>query len=161
MALVPVPGPTGLRFVLLDVLPVTWDAWMAHAEATLPDDADPFCPFLGATADSAATFARSRGARLPTLAELEAAWGSGAYPWGPHPDLRKGQEGRPRFDVCPVVGQYPPAAFGHFDLGAWLWHLTAEGLLFGGAPGDMGPPAGRPYDATSWPVGFRCAVDVG
>ncbi len=160
MALVPVPEPGGLSFVLLDVLPVTWDAWMAHAEALLPDDADPFCPYTDMTLDAARAFASARGARLPTVDELKAAWGPAAFPWGASPDPRRGLEGRPRFDECPAVGRHPPGAFGHYDLGAWLWHLTADGRLFGGAGGREAPPPALDPTEPAWPVGFRCAADV-
>ncbi|MBN1334825.1 MAG: hypothetical protein JXB39_02580 [Deltaproteobacteria bacterium] len=161
MALVPVPDPAGLRFVLLDVLPVTWDGWMAcRQDAALPDDADPFCPFLEASWDEARAFARQREARLPSVDELRAAWGPAAYPWGARPDTHLGLEGRPRFDVCPAVGLHPPGSFGHFDLGAWLWHLTDSGRLFGGAAGQEGPPEAVAPEPGLWPVGFRCAVDV-
>jgi hypothetical protein len=57
--------------------------------------------------------------------------------------------------ALPEVGLHPPSPLGLLDLGAWLWHWTAEGTLSGGAidrvPGFDRPPAGLA------PVGFRLA----
>jgi hypothetical protein len=45
-----------------------------------------------------------------------------------------------------------------FDLGAWLWQWTSEGLVFGGENGGE-PGLGVPPDAGTVPAGFRLAQD--
>lgn len=150
--MVVVPGVPGL---LMDIFPVTWDRWLrlhpGHAILPAPD---PWCPRTGLSLGEAMAYARAVGKRLPTGDELRAAWGREAFPWGPRPDPQLGRAAAARFGELPEVGMYPPDRAGQFDLGAWLHHHTADGLLLGGLPGLVAAPA----DAS--PVGFRCAQEV-
>jgi hypothetical protein len=148
MVLVP-----GLDGVLLDVFPVTWERWERVHPGGVRPDLDPWCPRLGIAWSEADRYARSVGKRLPSGAELGAAWGPAAYPWGEQADPRQGRDAAPRFAEVPEVGMYPSHG-GIFDLGAWMGHWTAEGTLVGEAtaarpapPGEIGP-------------GFRCAAEL-
>jgi len=142
----------------LDVLPVTWERWLRRVEDTLPPTMDPACPRTGITHEQAEQFAASYGKRLPTEAELRFAWGTDAYPWGPVPDPGLGRAGPPRYDDLPEVGGHPPNRLGLQDLGAWLWHWTAEGTLSCGRA-DGPPGFGVPWTPELRPVGFRLAAD--
>jgi hypothetical protein len=141
----------------MDVYPVTWDAWLRRVDDHIPDGVDALCPVTGVSFEQAAAFASASGGRLPSMLEISAAWGDERFPWGHRPDAGLGRVGRPRFDRIPAVGAHPPAAFGIFDLGAWLWHWLDDGRLAGGAdaaePGfGLSPEEGR------GPVGFRCVA---
>ncbi len=150
-------GRPGL--VLMDIYPVTWDAWLRVVEDALPDRIDALCPVTGITIEQARDYARARGVRLPTLTELSSAWGDDRYPWGHKPDPRLGRVGRPRFDQVPPVGAHPPGADGLFGLGARLWHWVQDGGLAGGAD-ERDPGFGLPPLPSRGPVGFRCAADI-
>ncbi len=158
MALIRLDNP-----LFVDLFPVTWDAWL-RVQATqpgpdtvLPDGVDPLCPKTGITGAEAASFARSLGKRLPTRTELESLWGTARWPWGEKADDRLGRTKSPRMGNLHEVGMHPPAR-GIFDLGAWLWHLDAEGGLGCGVV-DGSPCFGHPAATPPGPVGFRCVVD--
>lgn len=141
------------RPFFIDALPVTWARWLRRVEDTLPPFTDPQCPRVGVSWEEASDFARRLGKRLPTVAELRQAWGPARFPWGPEPDPARGRVGAPRFGELPEVGLHPPSPLGLLDLGAWLWHWTAEGTVSGGAE-DREPAFDRPR-ADLAPVGFR------
>ena len=143
------------RPFFLDVMPVTWGRWLHRREGTLPPQLDPFCPRVGVSHADAIDFARGLGKRLPTVAELRAAWGPQRHPWGPEPDPQRGRLGAPRFGELPEVGLHPPSPLGLLDLGAWLWQWTLEGTVSGGAI-DREPAFDRPVTDLA-PVGFRMA----
>lgn len=146
-------GLPGQPDVLLDVLPVTWDRWVRVRPGVVPGDLDPWCPRVGVSFEDAAAFAAACAKRLPTLAELRAAWGHARFPWGDEPDPSRGAAAPARWGELPEVGRYPPNAAGFFDLGCGLWQFVAEGAAVGGAPGLVeAPPDARP-------TGFRCAAD--
>ena len=50
-------------------------------------------------------------------------------------------------------------AFGLFDLGAWLWQWTAEGLVFGGTI-DENTAAAQEPGPHHVPLGMRLAQDA-
>jgi hypothetical protein len=142
----------------LDVFPVTWDRWLRQVDDNLPD-VDPLCPRTDIDHSVAVDFATTLGKRLPTSIELRLAWGPYRFPWGDTADPELGRVGRPRFDVLPEVGLHPPNAFGTFDLGAWLWQWTAEGLVFGGAlDEDIG--TAQEAGTNLVPLGMRLAQDA-
>lgn len=147
-----VPERKGL---LMDVFPVTWDRWLRHhPDRTVPPDLDPWCPRTGLSHADALAYARSVGKRLPDADEFRAAWGRDRFPWGAAPDPAQGRDAAPRFGELPEVGMHPPGRAGFFDLGAWLHHWTAEGLVLGGLPGLVAAEPGAE------PLGFRCVQDV-
>ncbi len=146
------------RPFFLDVLPVTWSRWLRRREGTVPPGVDPLCPRTGVTPAQARAFAEDCGKRLPTEEELRAAWGPRRFPWGDAPDPRLGRSGPPRYDRLPEVGEHPPNRLGLWDLGAWLWQITATDTLFGGRR-DGAPEFGVPWDPALEPVGFRLAQD--
>jgi hypothetical protein len=157
MAYVPVDeGPR--RGFFLDVFPVTWDRWLRQVDDRLPD-VDPLCPRTDVDHPLALEFAATLRKRLPTSVELRHGWGPHTFPWGDAADPELGRIGRPRFDVLPEVGLHPPNAFGLFDLGAWLWQWTAEGLVFGGTLDETTGTA-QPPDADHVPLGLRLAQDA-
>lgn len=148
----------GARPFFLDVVPVTWERWQRMVEETRPPGLDALAPRTGVSLAQARSYAERVQKRLPTEAELRAAWGSLRYPWGEGADPRQGRCTAPRYGELPEVGLHPPAPTGVWDLGAWLWQWTDEGTLFGGM-GPAGPLfAARP--TAEWaPVGFRLARD--
>jgi len=146
------------RGFFLDVFPVTWDRWLRQVDDNLPD-IDPLCPRTDLEHSVAAEFAATLGKRLPTSVELRLCWGPHRYPWGDAADPELGRVGRPRFDVLPEVGLHPPNGFGLFDLGAWLWQWTAEGLVFGGTIDETTGPAQEP-GPHHVPLGMRLAQDA-
>ena len=158
MAYVTSDGDAPRRGFFLDVFPVTWDRWLRQVEDNLPD-VDPLCPRTDLEHAVAVEFATTVGKRLPTNAELGLAWGSHRYPWGDAADPELGRVGRPRFDVLPEVGLHPPNTFGLFDLGAWLWQWTAEGLVFGGT-NDETTGASQDPGPHHVPLGMRLAQDA-
>jgi len=92
------------------------------------------------------------------LSEFQAAWGPAPLPWGERNDARLGRVGEPRFGALPEVGLHPPCSAGLFDLGAWLWHWTEEGMIAGGAPSFDGRIA-IPAEPGLSPVGIRLVQD--
>lgn len=148
MVRVPAPRP-----FFIDALPVTWDRWLRRVDDTLPPRMDRMSPRVGVTWAQASDFSHRLGKRLPTVAELRQAWGAARFPWGDSPDPARGRVGAPRFGELPEVGLHPPSPLGLLDLGAWLWHWTAEGTVSGGAE-DREPAFDRPADDRA-PVGFR------
>jgi len=158
MALVRLDNP-----LFVDVFPVTWDAWLrvpageTRSNTVLPDGVDPLCPKTGADLAEASAFAHSLGKRLPTREELKSLWGTARWPWGEHADDRLGRTRYPRMGDLFEVGMHPPVQ-GLFDLGAWLWHLDAEGRLGCGVV-DGSACFGHPAATPTGPVGFRCVVD--
>ena len=161
MALVRLDNP-----LFVDVFPVTWDDWL-RVQATeprpvlpdgiLPDGIDPLCPKTGVSLADAASFARALGKRLPTREELLSLWGTANWPWGENADDRLGRTRSPRMGNLHEVGMHPPVQ-GIFDLGAWLWHLDADGELGCGVV-DGTACFGQPAAAPPGPVGFRCVID--
>jgi hypothetical protein len=146
------------RGFFLDIFPVTWDRWLRQVDDNLPD-VDPLCPRTDVEHSVAVDFAATLRKRLPTSLELRLAWGLHRYPWGDAADPELGRVGRPRFDVLPEVGLHPPNAFGLFDIGAWLWQWTAEGLVFGGATDEV-PGAAQEPGPHHVPLGIRLAQDA-
>ncbi len=146
------------RPFFLDIVPVTWDRWLRRHDDTLPPFIDPLCPRVGVTWEAAREFARRAGRDLPTETQLRAGWGEEAFPWGERTDPTRGRVGAPRFDELPEVGLLPPDGWGAYDLGAWLWHWTREGTLFGGHDRDGAGPS--PPDDARRPVGFRMVCDA-
>ncbi len=145
-----VPGHPG---VLMDVIPVTLERWTRTMGGPLPPNHDPWCPRTAVDRGQAEAYARAVGKRLPDVEEYRAAWGLGRFPWGDAVDAALGRAAPPRFGELPEVALHPPGRTGFFDLGAWLWHWTADGELLGAAPGLVpGPPNGEP-------IGFRCVVE--
>ncbi len=147
------------ELIFMDIYPVTWDAWLRVIEDVLPDRVDALCPVTGITLEQAQAYAQAKGARLPSVTELSAAWGDDRYPWGHKPDPRLGRVGRPRFDQLPSVGAHPPGAYGVYDLGAWLWHWLDDGSLGGGAD-ELEPGFAIAPSDERGPVGFRCAGEL-
>jgi formylglycine-generating enzyme required for sulfatase activity len=94
------------------------------------------------------------GKRLPTPDDFAAVWGRARHPWGDTRDPTLGRIGAPRWGAAIEPGQWPPNAFGCFDLGCWLHQWTASGGLVGGAP-DLA--FGEP---DAHPVGFRGVQEV-
>jgi hypothetical protein len=159
MAYVASDGTDGpRRGFFLDVFPVTWDRWLRQVDENLPD-LDPLCPRTDVDHEVAAEFAATLRKRLPTSVELALGWGPHRFPWGEAADPELGRVGRPRFDVLPEVGLHPPNAFGLFDVGAWLWQWTAEGLVFGGTIDEEPGIAQDPGDQHV-PLGIRLAQDA-
>lgn len=146
-----VPGHPG---VLLDVIPVTWDRWARLHPGAAPPTVDPWCPRTGVSLAEAEGYARAVQKRLPTRAEVAAAWGPLAYPWGDRPDPRLGHAAPPRYGAVHEVATLPPSRGGHYDLGAWLAQWTADGDLVGIEPHGLPGPAGEAG------AGFRCAAAV-
>lgn len=145
----PVPRCPG---VLMDIFPVTYERWVrVHPEA-LPDGVVPATIRVGVGVVPARSYAQQVGKRLPTAAELRAAWGPARWPWGDAPGLGRTQA--PRFGEIPEAGLLPPSTNGFFDLGGWLYHWVEEEELLGGAP-DLTP--GGP---DAWPYGFRCVQNA-
>ncbi len=158
MALVPLAVESAsTRLLYMDMFPVTWDAWLREMEDSLPESVDGLCPITGIGLDQAQTYAAAVGKRLPTMVEFSAAWGEERYPWGHRRAPQLGRVGRPRFDHLPSVGLLPPGPYGVFDLGAWLWHWVAGGVLAGGCDA-MDPGFGLPSEPHREPVGFRCVA---
>lgn len=144
--------------IFADIHPVTWNNWLAVFEKELlPDAIDPFCPRTDPDLDLALFYAQTQGKRLPTAEELRGLWGSEAWPWGASQDASKGRVRPPRFDVLPEVGLHPPCR-GMFDLGAWLWHMDANGRLSCGVVDDE-VVFDTPRGSELRPVGFRCVAD--
>jgi hypothetical protein len=155
MALVRLDNP-----LFVDVFPVTWDDWLrvrTPPDRVLPDGIDPLCPKTGVSLSEAASYALSLGKRLPGQEELRSLWGTACWPWGERADDRLGRIQSPRMGNLHEVGMHPPVQ-GIFDLGAWLWHLDAEGGLGCGAV-DGSACFGHPAAEPPGPVGFRCVVD--
>ena len=148
MAVVP-----GTR-TLLDVIPVSWERWLKVLPGKLPGHAEPARMRGGVEFAMAQAFARAADRRLPTEAELRAAWGSQRFPWGDHPDPSRGLGEPLRYDEVPEVGLFPPSRSGFFDLGCGAWAWTEEGTLLGGLPGLA------PGDAHAAPCGLRLALSL-
>jgi hypothetical protein len=148
----------GSRPFFMDVFPVTWNRWLRQHDDRLPVELDPLCPRTGATLERVRSFALQLGKRLPTQGEFQAAWGPAPLPWGERNDARLGRVGEPRFGALPEVGLHPPCSAGLFDLGAWLWHWTEEGMIAGGAPSFDGHIA-VPAKPDLSPIGIRLVQD--
>jgi formylglycine-generating enzyme required for sulfatase activity len=146
------------RPFFMDIFPVTWDRWLRRIDDPLPARIDPQCPRTGVEHAEAQAFAAGLGKRLPSEEEMAGAWGEALYPWGPDSDPRQGRYKPPRFDHLPEVGLYPPGANGLYDLGAWLWHWTAQGTLRGGTI-DFRPQKSKPPVPELVPRGFRLVQD--
>ncbi len=160
MTVIPIGAePAVGRLLFMDIFPVTWDAWLRVMDDALPDRVDPLFPVTGIGLEQAQAYSERLGRRLPTVAEYSAAWGDERFPWGHKPDPRMGRVGRPRFDQLPPVGAHPPSSQGLFDLGAWLWHLLADGSLAGGAD-ERDPGFGLELREERGPVGFRCVSEL-
>lgn len=125
----------GAHPVWMDVVPVTWDRWARRRDITIPPGIDFMSPRVGIRFADAVAFAEELGKRLPTEAEVKQAWGAARFPWGSEADPTLGRDRPHRWGELPEVGLHPPNASGLWDLGAWVWQWTAEGKLFGGAPG--------------------------
>jgi formylglycine-generating enzyme required for sulfatase activity len=147
--MVRIPGESPF---FMDVVPVSWDRWLRHVDDTLPPIIDPLCPRVGLPWSYARDFASDLGKALPTVGQLQTAWGPERYPWGENADPRLGRSAAPRYDELPEVGLHPPNRHGIYDLGAWLWSWTADGRLFGGEPAPLGGV--EPLDHHR-PVAFR------
>lgn len=119
---------------LLDIFPVSWERWLRLRPGVLPPGAEPWQLRSNVEAAMARSMAAAAGARLPTEAELRAAWGPARFPWGAEPDPAKGAAAPLRWGQVPELGGYPPNPFGFFDLGCALWVWTEEGTLRGGLP---------------------------
>lgn len=144
----------GRNDVLLDVLPVSWDRWLRVKPGPLPPDIDPWVARTGIEHAEAAGWARAAGKRLPTTAELRAAWGTDRFPWGDVANPALGLSAPLRYGEVSEVGLLPPNRHGFFDLGCGLFQWVEEGLPLGGEPGLVpgGPGAS--------PCGLRCAQEV-
>lgn len=143
------------RPFFLDVVPVTWERWSRRRHDTRPPEIDGLAPRVGVDFETAAAFARELGKRLPTTAELQAAWGESRWPWGERSDPALGRDRPHRWGELPEVGLHPPSALGVWDLGAWVWQWTAEGTVFGGEPFGRA----RVKEPGLEPVTFRLATD--
>ena len=168
----PRPGLGVLRPYFLDILPVSQERWERVSGEAPAAGSDPLWPRVDVDLDRARHFASQAGKRLPSAAELDLAWGPHNLPWGAEPDPSLGRAGAPRFHVLPEIGLHPPSPWGLFDLGAWLWQWTSEGLLTGGANRELTLPPGAtqrsppresmvgvaPHPECE-PIGLRLAVD--
>ena len=151
--MVRIPGPTPFW---MDVVPVTWDRWARRRDITIPPGIDFMSPRVGIRFDDAQAFAAELGKRLPTAQEVKQAWGATRFPWGDSPAPELGRDRPHRWGELPEVGLHPPNTLGIWDLGAWVWQWTAEGLLFGGAPGGE---VVEPHDDRH-PVALRMVRDA-
>lgn len=151
-------------------------------------------PAVNVTWADAVHFCESLGGRLPTEAEWEAAArggkDGGVYPWGDRYErgLANDSDEFKRAATTPV-GQYPPNAYGLYDVIGNVWEWThdwfaADYYARSPAENPMGPAGGemrvtrggswRPYprvfrlsnrgrsrpDRANYYIGFRCARSV-
>ncbi len=140
----------------IDIVPVTWDRWTRLRDITVPPGIDFMSPRVGIRHDEALEFAADLGKRLPTSAEVATMWGKHRFPWGDEADATLGRDRPHRWGELPEVGLHPPNPLALWDLGTWLWQWTADGKLFGGAPGGA---IEKPNEHLH-PVALRLARDA-
>lgn len=145
-----VPGTS----TLLDIYPVSWERWLRLRPGVLPPDVDPMQLRAGVELTMARALAAGAGQRLPHAAELRAAWGAGAFPWGESPDPARGLAAPPRWGQVLEIGLFPPNVHGFFDLGCGAWMWTEEGEIVGGGAGMC------VGEVSAGPCGLRLAVTL-
>jgi len=143
--------------LFVSAFPVTWERWLAdNPHEHLPEGRDVFHPRTGLSHSEAASYAASRGMRLPRSQEFLGIWGRRRFPWGDDAEAARGAAAPPRYGGLFEVGLHPPVG-SLFDLGAWLWQWLADGDAAGRVRGPRPVVARPPLDG---PVGLRLVADA-
>ena len=162
----------------MDKCEVSQKRWMRCVSqkrcVALPDVSHSQLPIVVSDPNIADQFCKSKGGRLPTVAEWTAAAGDGFYPWGsdrPKCDLANGLGcGGSLRNVCTTPKGTSP--YGVHDLAGnvreWVWvdETRTRAKLVGGSftsgPQDLGKTSVLypPKDYTSRDAGFRCVYPM-